>query len=370
MKISIPSCLLIQNPYTGVVDIFGLCMGDQQVTTLKDIAKESNRSVATISMALADHPKISKKTKQNILRISQKLGYKPPRERMRSLSSVARSCSLKRIGFFLMGDPHHHDVYPTILHALAANASSLGIRFEMASHDPAQADTAVEKMLAFAKGVDGMIVTGYIREDMIGVLVGRAIPHVVIGHYSHDTAERVSAKANVVDYDYLAMGKLAVEYLARQGHTRIGFVCETLPEGLYYYRWLEGYRLGLANLNLPQEDSLIHVAGKSLVGGGPAAEAFAAQKNPPTAFLVPEVRTASSFIHTMKMLGFSVNEKNIVVASTTELIEKYNLKDYPLISFSGEWLAIAALRQLIHISETPLPFPTELYVPFTTNMLD
>jgi DNA-binding LacI/PurR family transcriptional regulator len=337
--------------------------------TLNDIAKASKCSISTVSMSLSDHPKISKKTKQDVLRISRKLGYKPPRERMRSLSAVARSsCGLKRIGFFLMGDTYHHEVYPTILQVLATNASSRGIRFEMASHDPAQADTAVEKMLAFAKGVDGMIVTGHIREDMIGALVDRAIPHVVIGHYAHDTAGRVRAKANIVDYDYLAMGKLAVEYLARQGHTRIGFVCETLPEGLYYSRWLEGYRLGLANLNLPQEASLIHVAGKSLVGGGPAAEAFAAQKHPPTAFLVPEVRTASSFIHAMKMLGRDVNKKNIVIASATELIEKYNLKDYPLIAYSEEWLAVAALRQLIHISETPLPFSTELYVPFTTNM--
>lgn len=344
-------------------------MGENnKVATLKDIAKESNRSVATISMALADHPKISKKTKQDVLRISQKLGYKPPRERMRSLSATGRS-SLKRIGFFLMGDPHHHDVYPTILHVLSANACSRGIRFEMASHDPAQAETAVEKMLAFAKGVDGVIITGYIREDMIKALVDRAIPHVVIGHYSRSKSGLVSTKANVVDFDYLAMGKLAVEYLARQGHTRIGFVCETLPEGLYYYRWLEGYRLGLANLSLPQDPSLIHVAGKSFVGGGLAAEAFASQKNPPTAFLVPDVRTASSFINTMKILGRSVNKKDIVIASATELIDKYDLKDYPLIAFSEEWLAIAALRQLLQIAETPPPFPAELYVPFTTNMM-
>ncbi|MBN1556047.1 MAG: LacI family DNA-binding transcriptional regulator [Phycisphaerae bacterium] len=327
--------------------------------------------MSTVSMALSDHPNISKKTKKDVIRISRELGYTPRRERMRVRPLPGVRCGLKRIGFFLIGNIHHHEVYPTIVNTMAANISSQGMRFEMASLEPDKADDACEKVSSFAKGVDGLIVTGYVKENLLDWLESCSIPYVAIGHYQHKESNVSKIKGNIVDYDYLTMGKIAVEYLVKQGHRRIGFVCETLPEGLYYSLWLEGYRLGLANHSLPAEADWIHVAGKDFAGGEPAADAFLAQANPPTAYLVPEARTARSFIHAIEMRGNPIDSRNIVVGSTRELIDKYHLGNYPLITTSGERLAMAAVRQLIQIFESPLPFPTQLTVPFALiNMFE
>lgn len=359
---------MILNPYT-IHSIFfepndSLTWEYKRMVTLKDIAKATKCSVSTVSMALSDHPNISMKTKKDVLRVSRKLGYKPLRERMRARSSPVIRSGLKRIGFFLIADIHHHEVYPAILNILAANISSLGLRFEMASLDPDKADTACEKVLDFARGVDGLLLSGFLEERLLETLAEHSIPHVVIGRYQQNTADKSMIQTNIVDYDYYAMGKLAVRYLAECGHRRIGFACETMYKGLYYSLWLDGYRLGMWECNLPLDPDLVHVAGRNYAGGEPAAEAFMKLSEPPTAFLLPEARTARSFIHAMEMRGKRIDARNIVIGGNSRIMEKYNVSTYPLLAVSEKHLAMAALRQLIQIFENPLPFTTQLYLPF------
>lgn len=45
--------------------------------TMKAIADEAGCSVMTVSLALRDHPRISKETKAKVLKVSKRLGYKP-----------------------------------------------------------------------------------------------------------------------------------------------------------------------------------------------------------------------------------------------------------------------------------------------------
>jgi LacI family repressor for deo operon, udp, cdd, tsx, nupC, and nupG len=46
-------------------------------TTIKDIARQLNVSVSTVSRALSDHPRISDATKQRIQQLAKELGYEP-----------------------------------------------------------------------------------------------------------------------------------------------------------------------------------------------------------------------------------------------------------------------------------------------------
>ena len=48
-----------------------------KAVTLKQIAEELNLSVTTVSKALKDYPDVSKKTKQLVLDLAEKLNYVP-----------------------------------------------------------------------------------------------------------------------------------------------------------------------------------------------------------------------------------------------------------------------------------------------------
>ena len=51
-------------------------MQEEPKIRLKDIAKYAEVSVATVSMALADHPQVNEETRRKVKLASRKLGYK------------------------------------------------------------------------------------------------------------------------------------------------------------------------------------------------------------------------------------------------------------------------------------------------------
>ncbi len=48
-----------------------------QRITIKDIAKAANLTPSSISRALNNHPRMSRETKEKVLKIAQKMGYSP-----------------------------------------------------------------------------------------------------------------------------------------------------------------------------------------------------------------------------------------------------------------------------------------------------
>ena len=46
-------------------------------TTVKDLAKAAGLSPSSVSRALNNHPRISKKTKAYVLKLAREMGYKP-----------------------------------------------------------------------------------------------------------------------------------------------------------------------------------------------------------------------------------------------------------------------------------------------------
>ena len=49
----------------------------KEKVTIYDLAKELNTTASTVSRALKDHPRISKKMKQAVNELAQKLNYQP-----------------------------------------------------------------------------------------------------------------------------------------------------------------------------------------------------------------------------------------------------------------------------------------------------
>ncbi len=235
-----------------------------------------------------------------------------------------------------------------MLHDLALHASAAKKRIEVAAiegiPDPA---TCADKLLAFAKELDGLLISGKIETDVLCSLARDGIPLVVLGHLMGvDDSELGRVGLYTVACDNLSSGRQASRYLAARGHRRIAFFCETMPPAMYTSRWLDGYRLGLIDAGIAPCPELVQVAGRSFAGGEPAARAFAAMDDPPTAFVCPDVRTGASFLEAWRSLGRDAGPDSMVLGGHPGVTQRYGMEAFPLIGEDSNGMARAGLQLL------------------------
>lgn len=299
--------------------------GRRDKVRLQDIAREANLSVSTVSMALSDHPGISRETKIRIRRLSRSLGYDRPRQRQPSIAG-------KRLGFVLIGGKFDDEANAPALQAVADRTRRADARLEATSLEIASPDELRRALLDFTKDLDGVMVTGQITTELLIALRETQIACVLLGHFLDDERYSPPPYGHMVCCNEVRMGQMATAALMSAGHTRIAFVCETMPRGLWMSQWYNGYRLVHLDRDMPIDPKLTHVAGKAFAGGDSAAELFTSMSNPPTGFVVPDVRITASFVRAMRRRGAAVQRNQVVMGGQTFLRARYELNDYPLVS--------------------------------------
>ena len=87
--------------------------------TIKDIARELNISVSTVSRALQNHPDISDRTKAQVQECAKRLNYKP-----NLMASNLRTCKNTTIGVVIPELNHHF--FSSVLDGIEQTANEAG----------------------------------------------------------------------------------------------------------------------------------------------------------------------------------------------------------------------------------------------------
>jgi hypothetical protein len=287
----------------------------------------------------------------------------------RTLENPVRSAA-KHFGYMLIGTRLQDEARSILVNSLVEKASPLRVWLEAAAvEDASNPHVVVDRTLSFARNLDGLIISGLIDNLLLTRIAELGIPCVAIGNSILMESRPVNSRLKFVWADFIQMGEISTARLIAAGHRRIGFVSEVIPKHLTNYCWMQGYQLALLDAGLTVDPALIHVAGKTFVGGEPAARDFLALENPPTAYVIPDVRTAASFLTAMRNRGFDVPKSSLVLGSQIEVARLYHLEDYPQIAFHDDYLAEASLRHLIFLCEQPMSCTEEILVPFTIHNL-
>jgi DNA-binding LacI/PurR family transcriptional regulator len=335
--------------------------------TLRDIAKEVNISVSAVSMALEDHPQISDETKRRVKEITRKFGYKRPRERnIVPLSKINRG-SITKIGFVLLGSRLHDEVHAINLHLLMSETSRRGIRLEvMAIEDMHNHKLVIDRILEFLNGIEGLLLSGYVDSELLRQIEITKTPYCIMGSKMAESASQTIQAGQFVMSDDIMIGKVATSRLISLGHQRTGFICETLVPGLYNHRLLSGYHLAHWDAGITISAEYVSIAGKNFAGGESAAEAMLLLKNPPSAYLIPDVRVAASFIDAMEKRGCQIEKNSIIITGHTEIAKVYRMEEYPMISPDQEKLVSAAISRLQQLTTESEPNIMTITIPFIT----
>ena len=187
------------------------------MANIRDVARLAKVSPATVSRILNDNQvyKTSDETREKVLRAVAELGYQPLARRQ--VHSGPAADARFSVGCLLAttrgkySDPY----YLSILGGIEEELSRLGgsvslIQTELELENPEVLDRVIRA------GLSGLIMMRPLSDSLFTRLHS-LIPHIVgidTGHMPIDN----------IEYDHLRVSKMAVEYLYRKGHRRIGFI--------------------------------------------------------------------------------------------------------------------------------------------------
>ncbi len=272
-------------------------MKEKAPLTMKDIAREFGISVATVSRALKDSPRISAERRLAIQQYAREHNFTPNviAESLR----FSRTQPMKVIGVIIPEFTHFY--FSSVLAGIEEEASARGYRIMVAQSDE-KYDREVRICQSFYENkVCGIIVSqakDTQKYDHFQRLMDEGVPLV----FYDRICTGVDASRVVVD-DYMGAFN-AVTHLIETGCCRIAFYGAALTLEISKNRF-NGYKDALLKHNLPYDESLTRICDNRSDAEAITPELLQGD-NIPDGFFAVNDDTAIGILYTAKRMGFKV----------------------------------------------------------------
>ncbi len=306
--------------------------------TLHKLARAAGVSVATASRALNEgsHP-VNEATKQRILTLAEQMGYKP--------NLIARGLRTDRtLTIGIIVDSIVSPFTPIIIrgiqdHLQERHYFSFIINTD---RDPAYESRAIDDLVG--RSIDGVIHVELRLRGANPALDLVSKPYVFV-HRLFSRADRNSVS---VDDNYGA--HLAMDHLARLGHTRIAYIGG--PSG-----WdasanrLAGYGEALASRGIEYDPRLVSEGNWELQSGFRAARSFLdiPERERPTAIFAANDLMALGAIYAIQSAGLRVPEEIAVVGYDDREIASLSRPTITTVTLPCYEMGMASARLLLDL---------------------
>ena len=266
---------------------------------MKDIARELGVSVATVSRALKDSPRISQERRALIQEYAREHNFTPNviAESLR----FARVQPLKVIGVIIPEFTHFY--FSSVLAGIEEEASSRGYRI-LVAHSGENYEREVNICRSFYENkVCGIIVSQAKethRYEHFQMLLDNGLPLV----FYDRICTGVDASRVVVD-DYMGAFN-AVSYLIETGCTRIAFYGSSMSLEISKNRF-NGYKDALRKHGLEYDPELTYICDNRADAEAITPDVLK-KDPPPNGFFAINDDTAIGILYTAKHMGFRVPE--------------------------------------------------------------
>ncbi|MCX6371120.1 MAG: LacI family DNA-binding transcriptional regulator [Solirubrobacterales bacterium] len=261
--------------------------------TIREVAQAANVSQATAARALGQYGYVSDDARERVARAAKKLGYVP-----NSVARALASGATNAIGL-VVGDIENP--------FFAAAARGMSDQIEAHGHSVLLANSdedlereriAVETLLA--RRVDGLVVVPSSEESEQHLdLAARSGALVLLDREVDGLA------VDSVTADNVGGARAATEHLISHGHTRIGFVSDSLEISSSSLR-LHGYREALEASGIDFDESLVSIGGPTAEDGYQAALKLLERGQRPTALFTANNFMTLGAMHALRFLDLSV----------------------------------------------------------------
>ncbi len=262
--------------------------------TIRDVAKEANVSVTTVSRVINNQPLVSEETRQRVLDAIDKLGFHP--------NAVARSLVNKKTHIVGLLIPDiSNSFFSEVVRGMEDVASMHDYHVILCNTDQQLLTEARCVEVLREKQVDGLIfMSEQVTPQHESVFESSRLPVVLAS--TRDEHGRFPA----VYVDGLNSSQAAVEHLISLGHTRIACISGPLKDLIAGKPRFDGYRQALAKFDIPFDPKLAQEGDFRFESGYRAMKRILQLPNPPTAVFAGSDEMAAGAINAALDSGLSV----------------------------------------------------------------
>jgi DNA-binding LacI/PurR family transcriptional regulator len=218
---------------------------DRRVT-IKDIAKYSGYSIATVSRVLNESGTFySEETYSKVKKAISDLNYQP--------NAIARGLKTRKTFNIAFIEPWNSEFFAEIFSGIqdAANENGYSVSIFISNFDVKQEERNINTVLA--NRLDGVIMASAVLDaNNVERLKAQNIPLVIIEKFIIDE------DIPTISIKNLKISKQAVNYLISLGHKNVGFMGEPLEVGKVDSRF-RGYKKALEDSGIPFNQELVFV---------------------------------------------------------------------------------------------------------------
>ena len=329
------------------------------MANIRDVARLAKVSPATVSRILNDNQvyKTSDETREKVLRAVTELGYQPLARRQ--VHSGPDADARFSVGCLLAttrgkySDPYYLSILSGIEEELGRLGGSVSlIQTELELENPEVLDRVIHA------GLSGLIMMRPLSESLFTRLHS-LIPHIVgidTGHMPIDN----------IEYDHLRVSKMAVEYLYKKGHRRIGYIGGSIGSApLKKSRRYRSYLETMADLGLEvrpewvlncewDEQKCVHLVEKVF-----------RETELPTAFYAASDLMAIAALRALYKLGVSVPGQVAVIGMSNIEMSQYANPPLTTIDVPMVEMGITAARVITQRIRGDSSLPKRILLPST-----
>jgi len=322
-------------------------------------------------MALHGSSRISTATRERVRAACRELGYRP----LPAAQAARKPRTVTRIGLALIGRSVRDAVYAALLHELSSTAHEHHFRLEVQTIDvPVTEPREMERrIMAFAQPCAGLLLCGSITSTVLRQISGRHPRVVLMGlpilepGAEEDLGERTGGV--IIAGQDQRMGRFATHRLVSGGHRRIAFIAEVMPPARSHARWREGYRLALADAGIPLDPALEHINVNTDERLLATMAALAALPQPPTAYVVTDLRIAELVLRHQAAQGRPVPHDAMIVWGSPQVARLYGIEDRAIVGIDMPLWVQTGLACILTPPTPGLAAGNQVLVPFVTHNL-
>jgi len=276
--------------------------------SIHDLARRLDLSPATISRVLNNHPHVHKETRNKVMAMVEKMGYK-----RNAMASGLRSQKTHTVGLIVprISMFFHAEVVTTIQNELHKHGYNLII---CQSNDSVELEKELTRTL-LASCVDAVIAacTLFTADfSHFDVLTQNNIPVVF-----YDRVPVKSYPACIVKGDDFLGGYLAAKHLLELGSRRIAYISGPLDCNLYIDRFA-GFQKAMRAYNVPIAKERVFYQELSAANARKAMEKLFSRSPYPDAIFAANDSSALEAIHYAKDIGIKVPEELKIVGYSND----------------------------------------------------
>ncbi|WP_116789681.1 LacI family DNA-binding transcriptional regulator [Flavobacterium psychrotrophum] len=319
--------------------------------TLKQIARELDVSISTVSKSLRNSPEIGEDTRLKVQAFAKLYNYKP-----NNIALSLKNKKTKTIGIIIPEIVHHF--FATVISGIEQVANEMGYNVIVCLSNESFDKEVINMEMLATGSTDGFIMAlskeTQQKKDFhhIQEVINQGMPVVMFDRVTND----VLCDKVIID-DQLAAYE-AVDYLVGKGFKNIGLITTVDYVSVGRLR-TDGYINALSDHDMAIDDELI-VKIEDIDGCASKIEMLLRDKKPDAIFAVNELFAVTALKLAAKM-GIRVPEEMQVIGFTDGIISQYSSPSISTVSQNGVVMGGRAAKLLIERLEKEEEPETEQY---------